>query len=172
MTNIQNLLDRQPFVKSLMVQIGEIASKQNKYVYAVGGAVRDVFIGKKLKEIDIMVIGDGIEFAKVVANQMGVPKIVPFHRFSTAHIPSRPIPIEIAAARKETYSKDSRKPNKVTYTNLEGDLLRRDFTVNAMAVDLLLRTRTYFLVTFTIRPQEGDKSEGANIKTKKQKGEK
>ena len=94
-------------------------------------------IGKELKEIDIMVIGDGIEFAKVVAKQMGVPKIVPFHRFSTAHIPSKPIPIEIAAARKETYSKDSRKPNKVTYTNLEGDLLRRDFTVNAMAVDLL-----------------------------------
>ena len=137
MTNIQNLLDRQPFVKSLMVQIGEIASKQKKKAYAVGGAVRDVFIGKKLKEIDIMVIGDGIEFAKVVAKQMGVPKIVPFHRFSTAHIPSKPIPIEIAAARKETYSKDSRKPNKVTYTNLEGDLLRRDFTVNAMAVDLL-----------------------------------
>ena len=84
MTNIQNLLDRQPFVKSLMVQIGEIASKQKKKAYAVGGAVRDVFIGKKLKEIDIMVIGDGIEFAKVVAKQMGVPKIVPFHRFSTA----------------------------------------------------------------------------------------
>ena len=137
MTNIHNLLDRQPFVKSLMVQIGEIASKQKKKAYAVGGAVRDVFIGKELKEIDIMVIGDGIEFAKVVAKQMGVPKIVPFHRFSTAHIPSKPIPIEIAAARKETYSKDSRKPNKVTYTNLEGDLLRRDFTVNAMAVDLL-----------------------------------
>ena len=137
MTNIQNLLDRQPFVKSLMVKIGEIASKQNKNAYAVGGAVRDVFIGKELKEIDIMVIGDGIEFAQVVAKQMGIPKIVPFHRFSTAHIPSRPIPIEIAAARQETYSKDSRKPNKVTYTNLEGDLLRRDFTVNAMAVDLL-----------------------------------
>ena len=109
MTNIQNLLDRQPFVKSLMVQIGEIASKQNKYAYAVGGAVRDVFIGKELKEIDIMVIGDGIEFAKVVAKQMGVPKIVPFHRFSTAHIPSKPIPIEIAAARKETLQLQSQQ---------------------------------------------------------------
>ena len=67
-----------------MVQIGEIASTKKK-AYAVGGVVRDVFAGKELKEIDIMVIGDGIEFAKVVV-QMGVPKIVPFHRFSTAHI--------------------------------------------------------------------------------------
>ena len=53
-----------------------------------------------------------------------------------AHIPLRPIPIEVAAARQETYSDDSRKPKKVTFTNLEGDLLRRDFTVNAMAMSV------------------------------------
>ena len=113
MTNIQNLLDRQPFVKSLMVQIGEIASKQKKKAYAVGGAVRDVFIGNELKEIDIMVIGDGIEFAKVVAKQMGVPKIVPFHRFSTAHIPSNQYLLRLQLQGKKHIQKTLESPTKL-----------------------------------------------------------
>ena len=113
MTNIQNLLERQPFVKSLMVQIGEIASKQKEKAYAVGGAVRDVFIGNELKEIDIMVIGDGIEFAKVVAKQMGVPKIVPFHRFSTAHIPSNPYLLRLQLQGKKHIQKTLESPIKL-----------------------------------------------------------
>ena len=139
MTNIQYLLDSQPEPRSLLLEIGKIAKEQNKEVYAVGGAVRDLFIGRKLKEIDIMVIGDGIEFAKIIASKLGIKKIVPFHRFSTAHIPLKPIPVEVAAARKESYKKNSRKPNQVIYTDLNGDLLRRDFTINAMAMDLLPR---------------------------------
>ena len=84
-----------------------------------------------------MVVGDGIEFAKIIAIELGIPKIVTFHRFSTAHIPANPIPIEVAAAREEIYSSESRKPKKVKYTDLAGDLIRRDFTINAMAINIV-----------------------------------
>ena len=103
----------------------------------VGGVVRDLFLNRKLKEIDLMVVGDGIEFANLLAKKMGSKKVIPFPKFSTAHIPSRPIPIEVAAAREESYNDDSRKPKEIVYTDLKGDLLRRDFTVNAMAMSFL-----------------------------------
>ncbi len=136
MENIAHLVDKQPKLRDMLVRIGEIASHHKKEVYPVGGIVRDLLEEREIKEVDLMVIGDGIDFAKILAEKFGVSKIVPFHRFSTAHIPLRPIPIEVAAARQETYSDDSRKPKKVTFTNLEGDLLRRDFTVNAMAMSV------------------------------------
>ena len=136
MANIKDLLDSQPLPKSILQDIGKLAEKNNKEVYVVGGVVRDLFLGRKLKEIDLMVIGDGVEFAKQIAKSMGVKKIVPFPKFSTAHIPTKPIPIEVAAAREETYNKDSRKPNEIIYTDLHGDLIRRDFTINAMAMSI------------------------------------
>ena len=102
----------------------------------VGGVVSDLILDREIKEVDLMVIGDGIEFAKKVADKIGVSKIVPFHKFSTAHIPNKPIAIEIAAARQETYSSESRKPKTIKYTDLKGDLIRRDFTINAMAVSI------------------------------------
>jgi len=134
--NIQELLDNHQLPKSILQEIGKIAEKNSKEVYVVGGVVRDLFLGRELKEIDLMVIGDGIEFAKTIAKSMGVKKIVPFPKFSTAHIPTKPIPIEVAAARQETYNEDSRKPNEITYTDLHGDLIRRDFTINAMAMSI------------------------------------
>jgi len=136
MANIQHLLDTQPEPRYILKKIGEIAAAHDKEIYVVGGVVRDLFLNRKLKEIDLMVVGDGIEFANLLAKEMGIKKVIPFPKFSTAHIPSRPIPIEVAAARKETYDADSRKPKKVVYTDLKGDLLRRDFTVNAMAMNL------------------------------------
>ena len=137
MENIENLIEKQPNVKSLLLQIGEIAEQKEKEVYAVGGVVRDLLLDKEIHEVDLMVVGDGIEFAKIIANELGIPKIVPFHRFSTAHIPANPIPIEVAAAREEIYSSESRKPKKVKYTDLAGDLIRRDFTINAMAINIV-----------------------------------
>ena len=77
MANIKDLLDSQPLPKSILQDIGKLAEKNNKQVYVVGGVVRDLFLGRKLKEIDLMVIGDGIEFAKQIANSMGIKKIVP-----------------------------------------------------------------------------------------------
>ena len=137
MINIENLIEKQPNVKSLLLQIGEIAEQKEKEVYAVGGVVRDLLLDREIHEVDLMVIGDGIEFAKIIANEIGIKKIVPFHRFSTAHIPANPIPIEVAAAREEIYSSESRKPKKVKYTDLAGDLIRRDFTINAMAINIV-----------------------------------
>ena len=136
MANIQDLIENRPLPKSILQDIGRIAEKNSKEVYVVGGVVRDLFLSRELKEIDLMVIGDGIEFAKQIAKSMGVKKIVPFPKFSTAHIPTKPIPIEVAAAREETYNENSRKPNKIIYTDLHGDLIRRDFTINAMAMSI------------------------------------
>ena len=136
MTNITDLINKQPDVLFILQQIGKIADEANKKVYGVGGVVRDLILDREIKEVDLMVIGDGIEFAKMVADKIGVSKIVPFHKFSTAHIPNKPIAIEIAAARQETYSSESRKPKTIKYTDLKGDLIRRDFTINAMAVSI------------------------------------
>ena len=136
MTNITDLINKQPDVLFILQQIGKIADEANKKVYGVGGVVRDLILDREIKEVDLMVIGDGIEFAKKVADEIGVSKIVPFHKFSTAHIPNKPIAIEIAAARQETYSSESRKPKTIKYTDLKGDLIRRDFTINAMAVSI------------------------------------
>ena len=136
MANIENIIEKQSNVKSLLIEIGEIARDTKKEVYAVGGVVRDLLLDKEIKEIDLMVIGDGIEFAKILADKLGIPKIVPFPKYSTAHIPAKPIPIEVAAAREEIYSSESRKPAKVKYTDLMGDLIRRDFTINAMALSI------------------------------------
>tara|TARA_B110000008_G_scaffold276986_1_gene317379 strand:- start:4631 stop:6052 length:1422 start_codon:yes stop_codon:yes gene_type:complete len=136
MVNIKDLIAKQPEVLSVLKQIGKIADEVNKEVYGVGGVVRDLILDRKIKEVDLMVIGDGIEFARLVADNLGISKIVPFHKFSTAHIPNKPIAIEVAAARQETYSADSRKPKTIKYTDLKGDLIRRDFTINAMALSL------------------------------------
>ena len=136
MANIHHLVDTQPDICSTLKQIGKIAHSNNKEVYVVGGVVRDLFLDRPLNEIDLMVIGDGIQFAEILAKEMGVKKVVPFPKFSTAHIPSNPVPIEVAAARKESYDNNSRKPKEVVYTDLKGDLIRRDFTVNAMAMSL------------------------------------
>ena len=79
MINIENLIEKQPNVKSLLLQIGEIAEQKEKEVYAVGGVVRDLLLDKEIHEVDLMVIGDGIEFAEIIANELGIQKIVPFH---------------------------------------------------------------------------------------------
>lgn len=136
MVNVIHLLDSQPEARRILKLVGELGATENQEVYVVGGVVRDLFLNRPLKEIDIMVVGDGIEFAKKLARRFRVKTIVPFPKFSTAKIPLKPIPIEVAAARKEAYSKESRKPRKVRYTDLEGDLTRRDFTINAMAMNL------------------------------------
>ena len=83
-----------------------------------------------------MVEGDGIAFAKILAQKINVPKIVPFKKFATAKIPYKEFEIEVASARLEKYDKSSRSPSEVTLSSIQDDLLRRDFTVNAMAVSL------------------------------------
>jgi len=137
MSNIKELISQHPDAEFVLKRAGKIASENNKKIYVVGGFVRDLFIQKKPVEIDLMIIGDGIEFAEILAKDLEVKKVVPFKQFSTAKIPYKKIYIEVAAARLEKYDNKSRKPKEVIYTDLKGDLIRRDFTINSMAVDLL-----------------------------------
>ena len=138
MAFINDLLDRHKYseAKKILKYAGRIGDQLNQEVYAVGGLLRDLLMDKNINDIDIMTVGDGIVFAKKLANEIGIKKIVPFAKFGTALIPSIPLQIEIATARNEKYDTDSRKPSEIVYTNLEGDLSRRDFTINAMAMDI------------------------------------
>jgi len=135
MANIQDLINENSTGSDILKIAGEVGKEIDQDVYVVGGYVRDLFLGRKLKELDLMVIGDGIHFAQALSLKLGIKKIVPFPKFSTAKIPNEEMPIEVSAARTETYDSGSRKPKEVIYTDLNGDLLRRDFTINALAVD-------------------------------------
>ncbi len=122
-------------ILNVLQDAGHLAAKSNLECYTVGGFVRDLVLDKPSKDVDIMVIGDGVAFARDLGQHLGVPDIVEYGDFGTALIPYGEFLIEVASARTETYESNSRKP-KVVYTDLKGDLSRRDFTVNAMALNL------------------------------------
>ncbi len=115
--------------------IGRIADEAKIEVYVVGGYVRDKLLGREVKDIDFLVIGDGIAFAKLVAGRIGRKNIVTYETFGTAMLQLDDHKIEFVAAREERYETDSRKPH-VKRATLEGDLSRRDFTINAMAASI------------------------------------
>jgi poly(A) polymerase len=119
----------------LLVRIGAIADANDVEAYVVGGYVRDRFLGREVKDIDIVIVGDGIRFARMVAREFGHSDIVVFEKFGTAMLPLEDRKIEFVAAREESYTHDSRKP-VVKHTSLASDLSRRDFTVNTLAVGL------------------------------------
>ena len=138
MPNIQQILNSSNYnsVKSILEIAGALGEKKEIEVYVVGGFVRDLLMGSPINDIDLMTVGEGIPFAEMLANELGRKKIVPFKKFGTALIPGNEIQIEVATARKENYEGNSRKPSEIIYTDLEGDLLRRDFTINAMAMNI------------------------------------
>ncbi|MEE4311470.1 MAG: HD domain-containing protein [candidate division KSB1 bacterium] len=122
--------------KRLLKNIGEIADGLGIQVYAVGGYVRDkIFLKESVKDIDFVVVGDGPAFAKKIAGQMKAINIVIFKRFKTARMTIEDYSLEFVSARSERYAEDSRNP-KVEQSDLESDLKRRDFTINAMAMSL------------------------------------
>lgn len=120
---------------TVLKKIGSIADELSIEVYVVGGYVRDLLLGREVNDIDIVVVGDGVAFATEVAERLNKKKVVTFEKFGTAMLPYEDGKIEFVGARKESYNKDSRKPDVATGT-LEDDLSRRDFTINAMAVSL------------------------------------
>ncbi len=116
--------------------ITEAADKLNVDTYAIGGFVRDFFLKRSTKDIDIVTIGDGITLAKTVAQLLpNQPKVKVFKTFGTAMLRTFDREIEFVGARKESYAKDSRNPS-VTPGTLEDDQNRRDFTINALALQL------------------------------------
>lgn len=116
--------------------ISEIAEKENLQVFVIGGFVRDIIMNRSSKDIDIVVLGSGINLARKVSNKIkGKPKVTVFKRFGTAMLKSDNIEYEFVGARKESYSVDSRKPF-VEEGTLSDDQKRRDFSINALAASL------------------------------------
>ncbi len=117
------------------LKIAELAAQQNADAYVIGGYVRDCFLKRESKDIDIVVIGDGIALAKKLAESIPDSKFGYFKNFGTALVKTNELEIEFVGARKESYNRDSRKPVVETGT-LEDDQLRRDFTINTLAINL------------------------------------
>ena len=116
--------------------ISEVADEQGRECYVIGGFVRDIFLHRPSKDIDIVVVGSGIELAGQVAARLGKKaSLSVFKNFGTAQIKHKDLEIEFVGARKESYLRNSRKPI-VEDGTLEDDQNRRDFTINAMALCL------------------------------------
>ena len=119
---------------SIIDTISIEAELSGKEVYLVGGFVRDLILNRRNKDIDIMVVGNGIDFAKLISKKLN-KKLQIFKNFGTAMLKTENYDIEFVGARKESYSKDSRNP-VVEQGTLVEDLSRRDFTINSLAISL------------------------------------
>lgn len=114
--------------------ISQVASENGVRAFVIGGYVRDCFLGRPCKDIDVVVEGSGIEIAEKVAAKVG-SKLSVFKNFGTAMFRYNGMEIEFVGARRESYRRESRKPI-VEDGTLEDDQKRRDFTINALAFSL------------------------------------
>ncbi len=126
----------QIFDKDIFHLIGEAADELHLDCYVVGGYVRDIFLERPSNDIDVVVVGSGIKVADALRRKLGrKAHISVFKNFGTAQVKYKDLEVEFVGARRESYSHDSRKPI-VEDGTLEDDQNRRDFTINAMAIQL------------------------------------
>ena len=122
------------FSDEIFTAISETAEDLGLECYAVGGYVRDIFLKRPSKDIDVVVVGSGIAMAQALGKKLGRHAHVSvFKNFGTAQVKYHRIEVEFVGARRESYQRDSRKPI-VENGTLEDDQNRRDFTINAMAI--------------------------------------
>ena len=136
MVNLSDNELKQHFSQPIFQTISEVADSLGMECYVVGGYVRDLFLQRPSKDIDVVVVGSGIQMAEALGRRLGRGAHVSvFRNFGTAQLKYRDTEVEFVGARKESYSHDSRKPI-VEDGTLEDDQNRRDFTINALAVCL------------------------------------
>jgi poly(A) polymerase len=127
---------KEKFSGKIFEIISQVADNMQLECYVIGGYVRDIFLHRSSKDIDIVTVGRGIELAQAVVQELGrKAHLSVFKNFGTAQIKYKDTEIEFVGARRESYQRDSRKP-VVEDGTLEDDRNRRDFTINALAVCL------------------------------------
>ena len=119
--------------------VSQVAEENGIKAFVIGGFVRDLILERPSKDIDIVVLGNGLELAQLSAEKLRVKKISLFKNFGTAHFKYKDLDVEFVGARKESYRSDSRKPI-VEDGTLQDDQNRRDFTINALALSLNTET--------------------------------
>lgn len=119
--------------------VSQIISEKGLEAYVIGGFVRDLLLERPSKDIDIVVVGNGMELAQAAGDKLRVKRVNLFKNFGTAQFNYKDLDVEFVGARKESYQRDSRKPI-VEDGTLSDDQKRRDFTINALALDLRAET--------------------------------
>ena len=121
-----------PLSNPIFKHISRIVDGMGLEAYAVGGYVRDYYLHRPSSDIDVVVVGSGVDVAETLAKELGGAKVAVYKTYGTAMVRWRDTEVEFVGARKESYRRESRNPI-VEPGTLEDDQRRRDFTINAMA---------------------------------------